>query len=133
MEKRFDNLLGLVKDQGAAQAIETFSIFNHDTWLRSIRDLATFGPEQWQILIDFFHTPLEKVNCNFDRLNDEWRDLKLLMGSEFADLSYSVVWQRLLSKEPYKSDFKNILLLVEIMMVLPISSAECERGLQIHL
>jgi len=55
------------------------------------------------------------------------------MGSAFADLSYSVVWERFVSKEPYKSDFKNILLLVEIMMVLPISSAECERGLQIHL
>jgi len=61
MEKRFDNLLGLNKDQGAAQAIKAFSIFNHDTWPRSIRDLATFGPEQLQILIDFFHTPLEKV------------------------------------------------------------------------
>ena len=44
MEKRFDNLLGFNKDKGAAQAIKAFSIFIHDTWPRSIKDLATFRP-----------------------------------------------------------------------------------------
>ena len=34
----------------------------------------------------------------------------------------------MLTKEPYKSDFANVLHLVELMLVLPISSAECERA-----
>lgn len=71
----------------------------------SIRDLATFGSEQLLNMMDLFHTQLKKENCNFDRVNDEWMDLKLLMGSAFADLSYSVVWERCFSKDQYKSDF----------------------------
>lgn len=33
----------------------------------------------------------------------------------------------LLSKDPYKTDLKDILHLVEILLVLPISAAGCER------
>ena len=33
----------------------------------------------------------------------------------------------MLSKEPYKSDYQDVLHLVEILLVLPISSAQCER------
>lgn len=34
----------------------------------------------------------------------------------------------MLAKVPYKDDFQNVLHLVEIMLVLPISAAQCERA-----
>ena len=34
----------------------------------------------------------------------------------------------MLTKVPYKNDFRNVLHLVEIMLVLPISAAQCERA-----
>jgi hypothetical protein len=36
----------------------------------------------------------------------------------------------MLGKEPYKSDFSAILQLVEIMLVIPVTSAECEKSHQ---
>ncbi|KAL9977661.1 hypothetical protein ACROYT_G015090 [Oculina patagonica] len=37
-------------------------------------------------------------------------------------------WSTMLTKEPYKSDYQNVLHLVELLLVLPISSAQCERA-----
>ena len=34
----------------------------------------------------------------------------------------------MLTKEPNKSDFADVLHLVELMVVLPISSSDCERA-----
>ena len=35
----------------------------------------------------------------------------------------------MLTKEPYKSDYQDVLHLLEILLVLPICSAQCERAL----
>ena len=38
------------------------------------------------------------------------------------------LWQTFLTKAPYKDNFKDVLYLVEIVLVLPISAAQCERA-----
>ena len=42
--------------------------------------------------------------------------------------SYTGLWQLLLTKEPYSADFRDFLHLIELMLVMPISAAQCERG-----
>ncbi|XP_030288729.1 zinc finger protein 862-like [Sparus aurata] len=59
---------------------------------------------------------------------EEWQSLKMLISENFPDKSYSDLWELLLTKDPYKTDYRNILELVMIMLVLPISAAQCERG-----
>lgn len=54
--------------------------------------------------------------------------LKTLVKGQFMDKTYTELWKVMLRKEPFCTDFKNILHLVEIMLVLPISAAQCERG-----
>ena len=36
------------------------------------------------------------------------------------------LWQAFLTKAPYKDNFKDVLHLIEIVLVLPISAAQCE-------
>ena len=52
----------------------------------------------------------------------------LQVNSQFRKLDYVTLWQTLLTKVPYKEDFKDILHLVGILLVLPISAAQCERA-----
>lgn len=54
--------------------------------------------------------------------------MKFFVANTFRDKSYSDLWQILLTKDPYKTDFCNVLHLVRIMLTLPISTAECERA-----
>ena len=43
-------------------------------------------------------------------------------------MDYAALWETLLTKLPYKEDFADVLHLVEILLVLPISAAQCERA-----
>lgn len=47
--------------------------------------------------------------------------------NEFSDKSFSALWSLMISKEPYRDDFEDFLHLVRIMLVIPVSSAQCER------
>ena len=65
-------------------------------------------------------------------IHTEWRYMKFFVVNTFRHKSYSDLWQILLTKDPYKTDFSNILHLVRIMLTLPISSAECERAFSVQ-
>ena len=51
----------------------------------------------------------------------------VLYEDQFCNKDYSSLWKMFLVKDPYKSDLKDILQLVEILLLLPISAAGCER------
>ena len=71
---------------------------------------------------------LERNGCIAVDVAGEWRQLKLLVFNQFLDKSHMAVWNLMLTKEPYCTNFQNVLHLVEIMTALPISTAQCERG-----
>ncbi|XP_067668254.1 zinc finger protein 862-like [Haliotis asinina] len=128
LESRFENLLGSNTNEGAQGAVKSFKVFNHDTWPESKRELVHFGNHEIDVLCDWFRVPLVSAGCNVEALQTEWRQMKVFVANTFKDKSYSDLWQILLSKDPYKTDFCNILHIVRIMLTLPISSAECERA-----
>ena len=39
------------------------------------------------------------------------------------------LWATLMTKEPYKDNLKDVLSLVEILLVLPLSATQCERAI----
>uniref|UniRef100_A0A3B1J4P0 TTF-type domain-containing protein n=1 Tax=Astyanax mexicanus TaxID=7994 RepID=A0A3B1J4P0_ASTMX len=83
---------------------------------------------QIDTLLKWYQEILMKNGCVINAVQTEWRMLKILIKGQFMDKSYSGLWEVMLSKEPYCSDFQNIFHLAEIMLVLPISAAQCERG-----
>ncbi|CAL8341839.1 unnamed protein product [Gadus morhua 'NCC'] len=86
--------------------------------------LLDYGIEEITILLNHFDVTLKKGGCDFNKVQDEWQALKVIVANTFSDKSYLALWQTLLNKEPYNHDFENILHLVEIMLLLPISSAQ---------
>ena len=87
-----------------------------------------YGHKELKVLTDWYKDKLTQAGCQLDQLPEEWRKLKRLACDTFKDKSYAGLYSTLLTKDPYKMDLKNILLLVQILLVLPISSANCERA-----
>ena len=56
----------------------------------------------------------------------------VLYENQFCNKDYSSLWKMFLVKDPYKSDLKDILQLIEILLLLPISAAGCERMISLQ-
>ena len=52
--------------------------------------------------------------------------------SQFMDKSYNDLWAMLLTKAPYKEDLREILFLIEILLVLPLPAAQCECAISVQ-
>ncbi|XP_029519015.1 uncharacterized protein LOC115131433 isoform X1 [Oncorhynchus nerka] len=118
---------GLLKDEGVQTPVESFRVLNPDTWPEDQASLLTFGNDGVADLMRHFKEPIERSGCNMAAIQDEWQGLKILVSHKFKDKSYSGLWETMLTKDPYRHDYKNILELVQLMLVLPISAAQCER------
>ncbi|XP_069819635.1 zinc finger protein 862-like [Dendropsophus ebraccatus] len=127
LERRFEVMLSSEKEgrTSCPDIIQCFSVFCHDSWPD---DLVTYGEEEIDTLTKWYKTILLKNGCEVEAIQAEWRQLKFLVKGQFADLSYSSLWETVISKEPYCTDFGNVLHLIHIMLILPISAAQCERG-----
>ncbi|KAI8503608.1 hypothetical protein Bbelb_185790 [Branchiostoma belcheri] len=114
----------------ARKAVHNFCLaFNPDQWPDTMEELLVYGAEYVDFLLDHFQDVLNRTTCDVQRCQDEFRSMKMTVRRTFnREKSYSDLYEALLTKEPHCTDYKNILHLVSIMLVLPISSAQCERG-----
>ena len=112
---------------GPQNVIQDFLVFNVDSWPHKDAELIDFGNDNIERLINWFEPALRTAGCEVDDILPQWQSMKITFNSQFHDKDYNSLWKMFLSKEPYKSDLKDILHLVEILLVLPISAAGCER------
>ena len=132
---RFDVLINASELNGSKKqavydtknAVHDMLILNVDAWPSDPKDLVEFGREEIQHLVEWFRPLLQKTGCNIEAVQDQWVLMKMLVKSQFQKLDYVNLWQTFLTKVPYKDNFKDILKLVEILLVLPITTAQCER------
>lgn len=47
-----------------------------------------------------------KAGCNTATIQDEWQGLKILVSQNFRDKTYTGLLEMLLTKDPYKQDYK---------------------------
>ena len=114
--------------RNTTQVVKDVLIFNIDSWPTSTEDLVDFGNDAIDRLTNWFAPLLQKAGCETDVISEEWFSLKVLVNTNFRDKDYASLWGIMLTKAPYKDDFQNVLHLMEIMLVLPISAAQCERA-----
>lgn len=133
LQQRFSNLLEalsekLNKEKSTAHTIvRDMLVFNVDAWPHDIDSLLDLGSDEVARLVTWFRPVLESGGCRVEAVPREWVSLKVMVKTQFEDMAYSRLWATMLTKEPYKSDYENFLHLVELLLVLPISSAQCER------
>ena len=135
LEDRFGNLL-IDQTSGyepssnrTTDVVRDMLVFNVDAWPTNPKDLVVFGNEQIERLSHWFEPVLANAGCQVNAIPDEWLSMKLQINTSFWDKDYGSLWQTLLTKMPYRQDFQNVLHLVEILLVLPISAAQRERAI----
>ena len=135
LNERFGSMLCSATDTQAlacsttSEVVNDMLVFNVDAWPRNTQDLVDFGNNMIDRLTSWFKPTLQKAGCDVDSISEEWFSLKVLVNTTFRDKDYTSVWEIMLTKLPYKEDFKNLLHLVEIMLVQPISAAQCEHAI----
>ncbi|XP_078146195.1 zinc finger protein 862-like [Centroberyx gerrardi] len=127
LKNRFSSLLEeKIKDTPTAKAVRCFTVFNHDSWPDDKLGVLDHGVEV-KFLLEHFSTVLGRNGCNKEQSKEEFQEMKMTINTSLKDKSYLGLWEVMMTKEPYCSDYANILHLVKIMLVLPISAAVCER------
>lgn len=114
---------------GPNQAIKDILVFNPDAWPSNWSEIIDFGKQPIQHLVRWFQPVLEGKGCCIPAIAPQWVSLKILVSTQFRDKSYQDLWAILLTNAPYKEDLKDVLHLVEILLVLPISGAQYERAI----
>ncbi|XP_060760948.1 zinc finger protein 862-like [Neoarius graeffei] len=104
LKDRFGGLL----DDGAdvRTPVQAFKVFNHDTWPDDHASLLTFGDEDVAELVAHFREPLSRSGCDLAAVQNEWQGLKILVSQHFKDKHYSGLWETMLTKGPYREDYK---------------------------
>ena len=106
--------------------IAAFDIFNTSLWPDSDDELALYGEQELNTLVGHFKLLLERNDFDSELVNQEWQELKVCIKRNHSQLKMLPMWQRIFAE--YTERFPNILMLVEIMLVLPLATACCERG-----
>ena len=99
-----------------------FKIFNFKFWPREQEQLALFGGDDVQCIVDHYKEQLSGDECN--KIPQELVALKSYVA-HFCGHPLLQVYGELLRDRPVR--FQNILVLVDLMLTLSPSTAECER------
>ena len=93
-------------------------------------ELAVYGEDQLNALCDFYSEVLNRFECDVEHLKEvEWPALKVRMRRETNKAAVQEFYHRIFTNPNQKETLENILVLVEIVLCIPVSSAICERGL----
>lgn len=112
--------------------VAALRMFDPQNWPQDTTSLETYGDDNIPLLYSHFNAVLEKKGYNVSEAELEWIDLKQhvnrLQAVNQPPLPFLKLWQSVLRQDSVTGRFRNILALVQIALVIPINSAECERG-----
>ncbi|XP_029860545.1 sperm flagellar protein 2 isoform X2 [Aquila chrysaetos chrysaetos] len=84
-----------------------------------------FGEEEVSVLTKHYEVILEAASVKIGEVETEWSMLKLELYNRFQNIQ-TLTWDSVNSD--YSKKYPNILALVDLILTLPASSAETERG-----
>lgn len=123
LEQRFQSI------QGADPTLQAMCVFDTSLWPDDRATLATYGEDKIRIIVDHFRLLLEKNNFDFAAVYGEWSGLKVCIANNYFHLTSKALWKRVFIH--YSDRFPNVLMLVHILLILPLSTACCERGFSV--
>lgn len=93
---------------------------------------VTFADTYIEDVYDNFREPLQNagMDVTLAEFTEEWHDLVDYTKSYLSpsNTPYKKTWARIFNSTRCKNDYKNVLLLVEVLFCLPVSASICERS-----
>ncbi|KAJ8026207.1 hypothetical protein HOLleu_33990 [Holothuria leucospilota] len=115
----------------ARPVLEAARIFDVRDWPTTRTDLSPYGNQELDTLLQQLLPVLSRMGFDQSELKKEWIQLKAHVGNllmRHPNRNQAPSLSTFFLTDDYRKKFHNILMLVEIVFVLPMSSAVCERG-----
>lgn len=108
--------------------IHSALVFDPSTWPPTAKELASYGEEKISTIFHHYRVPLEKAGHSLANCLVQWGELKVIVRRKlsFGRIKFLDLWQNIIHE--HSERFADILALVQIILLLPVSTAECERG-----
>ncbi|XP_066915547.1 zinc finger protein 862-like [Clytia hemisphaerica] len=122
MENRFSNMM-------ASPVFENLvTILDVSLWPEEDKGLLDYGDESVNALVDHFRSLIEK-KCNVSQISSEWDRLKLSLSPKLkaGEKDYLKVWKEVFSNKGLQDECKNVLHIIEILLITPFTNAKIER------
>ncbi|KAJ8022231.1 hypothetical protein HOLleu_39653 [Holothuria leucospilota] len=110
----------------ARLVLEAARIFDVRDWPTTRTDLPPYGNQELDTLLQQFLPVLSHMGCDQSELKKEWIQLKAHVGNllmRHRNRNQAPSLSTFFLTDDYRKKFHNILMLVEIVFVLPMSSA----------
>lgn len=120
LKQRFDTM-------DTTDVLAAASVFDSRDWPTDKKELSLYGTEQISLLCKRFESVLTLNGCDIQELNHEWMDLKVFVQHQ-KQRNTTQLCQLLFQDGSLQARFNNIYHLLEIIQVLPMATAVCERG-----
>ena len=107
------------------ELLDAFSIF-YPSKLPTTYDVAVhtrYGVEKIRILADHFTSPVDLQALTLD-----WQSFRVYMMQNCREMSMKQVVSTLATSKSLGSAYPQLLKLAQICLILPVSTADCERG-----
>ena len=122
IEKRFKDIL---TDEDSV--LENAQVFNIKKWPKEDRKkLQNYGDNKIENLAKHFETTLQKSGFKASMCLVEWPDFKKSVSEQYESSNLVDFYGLMISL--HKETYPNICALLSIILVLPISTADPERG-----
>ena len=122
--KRFANL-------HSHPVFKNINILDCSRWPSEKESLSNYGKSEMSKLVDHFSELLTKNGCDIDKIIPEWDLLKLEVSSVFSGckkMKYLEVWEKVFNSDyNYTGSYKNILHIVELLLITPTINAKLEQ------
>ncbi|KAM9167867.1 sperm flagellar protein 2 [Mergus octosetaceus] len=128
-EERTKVLSNLVKRlhncfcDASQDVLRATTIGSFKLWPDKMRE--EFGEKEVSVLTKHYEVVLEAASVKISEVETEWSMLKLELYNRFQNIQ-TLTWD--LVNSDYSKKYPNILTLVDLILTLPASSAETERG-----
>ncbi len=104
-------------------------VFEVSEWPRRREELAEYGNQKVETLVDHFRPVLERSGCQLKSVGREWLALKAhISGRVDPHLPLPDIKQIFRLESEARLPYLNILMVLEVALVLPMCTANCERG-----
>ena len=106
-----------------------YHAFDHKNWPDDQAALSIYGRQEVRHIYTHFQSVLQNI-CDLEQAVQEFTELKLHVSrnADFRNKHPLYVWQRISEGDEGRDEYKNILKIINLTSVYPLSNASCERS-----
>ncbi len=106
--------------------LKAAAVLDPDIWPTDQMTLSSYGNEEIQVLADHYEDHLLRAGCELQQIEREWSSVKSYVSLHLNSRSTEEVFASILRSQA--DQCHNFLLLAEIVLIWPLSTAVVERG-----